>query len=243
MRQMIERLRAYILYAVWGGVLAVLGPFCIALTALTGKPEFVTIPTAATIKLGLLLAGVQYTVEGRDRVDPTGTYVYVSNHQSTLDPPMIWLSLGTMRRRIGYLFKSQVEKVPLLGTGAKIIGMISVDRSNRDRAVESVQRATESLRKGQSFGVFAEGTRTRTGDLLPFKKGAFHMAIAAGVPVVPVSIDGAFEAMPPGAMRLRSVPIRIEIHDPIETAGMTEDDVDSLLEKTREVVESSLRRL
>lgn len=242
MPPMIERMRAYILFAVWGGVLAILGPICIALTALTRIPEFVTIPTMATIKLGLVLAGVRYTVEGRNRIDPAGTYVYVANHQSTLDPPMIWLSLGTPLHRIGYLFKSQVEKVPLLGTGAKIIGMIPVDRSNRDRAVESVRRATESLRKGQPFGVFAEGTRTRNGDLLPFKKGAFHMAIAAGVPIVPVTIQGAFEAMPPGAVRLRSVPIRIVIHDPIPTSGMTEADVDALLESTREVMARELEK-
>lgn len=241
MPPMIERIRGCVLFAVWGGVLAILGPICIVLTALTRVPEFVTIPTMLTIKLGLVLAGVRYTVEGRDRVDPTKTYVYVSNHQSTLDPPMIWMTLGTPRRRIGYLFKSQVEKVPLLGTGAKTIGMISVDRSNRDRAVESARRATESLKKGQSFGVFAEGTRTRDGHLLPFKKGAFHMAIAASVPVVPVSIDGAFDAMPPGAVRLRSVPIRIVIHDPIPTEGMTEADVDTLLEATRSAVATGLR--
>jgi 1-acyl-sn-glycerol-3-phosphate acyltransferase len=242
MPPMIERMRAYILFAVWGGVLAILGPICIALTALTRIPEFVTIPTMATIWLGLALAGVRYTVEGRDRVDPAGTYVYVANHQSTLDPPMIWLSLGTPLHRIGYLFKSQVEKVPLLGTGAKIIGMIPVDRSNRDRAVESVRRATESLRKGQPFGVFAEGTRTRNGELLPFKKGAFHMAIEAGVPIVPVTIHGAFEAMPPGAVRLRGVPIRIVIHDPIPTSGMSEADVDSLLESTRAVMARELEK-
>ena len=241
MPPMIERLRAYVLFLVWGGLLAVLGPFCIALTALTRKPEFVTFPTMVTIKLGLARAGVRYTIEGRDRVDPAKTYVYVANHQSTLDPPMIWLALGSPRHRIGYLFKTQVEKVPLLATGAKIIGMIAVDRSNRDQAVESVRRATESLKRGQSFGVFAEGTRTRTGELLPFKKGAFHMAIGAGVPVVPVTIAGAFEAMPPGAVRLRSVPIRIVIHDPIPTDGMTEADVDSLLEATREAVASGLR--
>ncbi|MBK6313853.1 MAG: hypothetical protein IPF53_05905 [Blastocatellia bacterium] len=73
-------------FAVWGGLLAILGPFCIALTALTRIPEFVTIPTMCTIRLGLLLAGVRYSIEGRDRVDPRKTYVYVSNHQSTLDP-------------------------------------------------------------------------------------------------------------------------------------------------------------
>ncbi|MGB5035184.1 MAG: lysophospholipid acyltransferase family protein [Blastocatellia bacterium] len=242
MRPMMERMRAYVLFAVWGGLLAILGPFCIALTALTRIPEFVTIPTMCTIRLGLLLAGVRYSIEGRDRVDPRKTYVYVSNHQSTLDPPMIWLALGSPRHRIGYLFKSQVEKVPLLATGAKTIGMIAVDRSNRDQAVESVRRATESLKRGQSFGVFAEGTRTRTGELLPLKKGAFHMAVGAGVPIVPVTIDGAFEAMPPGTVRLRSVPIRIVIHHPIPTISMTEADVDSLLEQTRAIMAAELEK-
>ena len=105
MRPMMERMRAYVLFAVWGGLLAILGPFCIALTALTRIPEFVTIPTMCTIRLGLLLAGVRYSIEGRDRVDPRKTYVYVSNHQSTLDPPMIWLALG------GWLWPARVAMI------------------------------------------------------------------------------------------------------------------------------------
>lgn len=240
MPRMIERIRATILFGTWGGALAFLGPFCIVLTAITRVPEFVTLPTMATIYAGLFLARVRFIIEGRDRVDPGGTYVYVANHQSMLDPPMIWVALGTPRHRIGYLFKSQVLKVPLLGSGAQIIGMIPVDRANRDQAVESVRRATESLRAGQSFGVFAEGTRTRTGALLPFKKGAFYMAIGAGVPVVPVTIDGAYHAMPPGSFRLRRVPVRVVIHDPIPTEGMVEADVDTLLERTRTAVGSAL---
>jgi 1-acyl-sn-glycerol-3-phosphate acyltransferase len=118
---------------------------------------------------------------------------------------------------------------------------VLVDRKDRESALAAARRATEALRRGRSFAVFAEGTRTRDGRVLPFKKGAFHMAIEAGVPVVPVSIDGAFEAMPPGSLRLGRVPVRVVIHDPIPTAGLTVADVDELAERARTVVASAVR--
>ena len=100
--------------------------------------------------------------------------------------------------------------------------------------------SARSCFKGRSFAVFPEGTRTRDGALRPFKKGAFHMAIEAGVPVVPVTIAGAFEAMPSGTLRLEPVPVRVTMHEPIPTAGLTHEDVEQLLERTRAAIASAL---
>jgi 1-acyl-sn-glycerol-3-phosphate acyltransferase len=239
---MIGRLRAYMMMGVWVLVLTLLGPFCILMTALTRREEFVTLAATAVIKAGLKAGGVKLTVEGRDRVDPkNGVYVYTPNHQSLIDAPIIWLALGTPRHRVGFLVKKELERVPIFGTGIGYIGMISVDRRNKERAIASARRATDRIHAGRSYAVYPEGTRTRTGELLPFKKGAFHMAIEAGVPIVPVTIDGAYRAMPPdGPLHLEPVPIRVVIHEPIPTEGMTHDDLPELLRRARAAVASAL---
>jgi 1-acyl-sn-glycerol-3-phosphate acyltransferase len=237
---MIGRLRAYLMMLVWGGGLAILGPPFILLTVLTGREGFTTLPAMVVVLAGLRVGGVRVTVVGRERVDPDAVYVYTPNHQSLLDAPIVWTALGTPRRRVGFLVKTELERVPIFGYGIKAIGMIPVERGNRETAVASARRATERLHSGRSFAVFAEGTRTRDGALRPFKKGAFHMAIAAGVPVVPVTIDGAYRAMPPGTLRLEPVPVRVTIHEPIPTAGLTERDVDALSARARSAVASAL---
>ena len=237
---MIERLRAYLMVAVWAVSLVVLGPPGILLTRLTKREGFITRPAAAMVLFGMRIAGVRFSVTGRERIDPRGVYVYTPNHQSLLDPPIIWTSLGSPARHIAFLVKKELGRVPILGYGIKQLGFVFVDRSNTERALASARRAAERLRAGRSFAVFPEGTRTRDGRLLPFKRGAFHMAVEAGVPVVPVSLDGTYRAMPRGAMRLRSVPIRLTIHDPIPTAGLTQEDVPELTERVRAIVASAV---
>lgn len=237
---MLERLRAYLLIGIWAAGLGLVGPVVIPLTMLTGREGLITYPAAFFVWLGLKAARVRVSVEGRDRIDPDATYVYVCNHQSVLDPPILWLLLGKRTRRAAYLVKKELGRVPILGFGVTLIGMLLVDRSNSERARESARRAAAALRHGRSFVVFAEGTRTRDGSILPFKRGAFHMAVDAGVPVVPVTVDGAFEAMPPGTFRLRPVPIRITIHEPISTEGMRSNDVAALADRSHDVVASAL---
>jgi 1-acyl-sn-glycerol-3-phosphate acyltransferase len=238
---MIDRLRAYLLLAVWAFGLGICGPIVIPLTVLTKREGFITYPTAFFVWLGYFLTGTRFVVIGREKVDPNGVYVYTSNHQSLIDAAIIWTHIGTFRRRVAFLVKKEIGKVPVLGYGVRQLDMILVDRKDRESALAAARKATETLRRGRSFGVFAEGTRTRDGRVLPFKKGAFHMAVNAGVPVVPVSIDGAFEAMPPGSLRLKRVPVRVVIHDPIPTTGLTDDDVGDLAERARAIVASDVR--
>jgi 1-acyl-sn-glycerol-3-phosphate acyltransferase len=238
---MIDRLRAYLLLATWILGLGVVGPFVIPLTVLTKREEFITYPSEFFVRLGYFLTGTRFVVETSPKVDPNGVYVYAANHQSMVDPAIVWIHLGTRRRRVAYLVKKEIRKVPVLGYGVQQIGMILVDRTDRESALESARKATEALRRGRSFAVFAEGTRTRNGHVLPFKKGAFHMAIEAGVPVVPVSVDGAFDAMPPGSLRFKRVPMRVVLHDPIPTTGLTAEDVDALADRVRAIVASEVR--
>lgn len=177
----------------------------------------------------LRLSGARVRVRGREHLDPKQSYVFVINHRSYLDTATAFCYLG---RRIGLLAKKELLKVPILGYGMGYVNIMAIDRSNRERAIETVQAATERLRSGVSFAVFAEGTRARPGQFLPFKKGAFYMAKDAGVPVVPVAMKNTDVMMGKGTGTARPGTIEMVILEPIPTAGLsTDEDVEQLIEK------------
>lgn len=177
----------------------------------------------------LRLSGAKVRVRGREHLDPKQSYVFVSNHRSYLDTATIFCYLG---RRIGILAKKELLKVPILGYGMGYVNVMAIDRSNRQRAIETVQAATERLRSGISFAVFAEGTRARPGDFLPFKKGAFFMAKDAGVPVVPVAMKNTDLLMGKGTGEARPGTIEMVILEPIPTTGLAGDeDVERLIKE------------
>jgi 1-acyl-sn-glycerol-3-phosphate acyltransferase len=169
----------------------------------------------------LRLSGTKVRVRGRELLDPRATYVFISNHRSYLDTATLFCHLG---RRIGLLAKKELLKVPILGYGMGYVNIMAIDRSNRERAIKTVQAATERIRSGVSFGVFAEGTRARPGRLLPFKKGAFYMAIEAGVPIVPVAMKNTDRLMGKGTGEARPGTIEMVLLPPIETAGLSTDE-------------------
>lgn len=177
----------------------------------------------------LRLSGMKVTVRGRENLDPNETYVFVLNHHSYLDTATVFCYIG---RRIGLLAKKELLKVPILGYGMGYVNVMAIDRSNRQRAIETVQAATERLRSRVSFAVFAEGTRARPGQFLPFKKGAFYMAKDAGVAVVPVAMKNTDRLMGKGTGVARAGTIEMAILEPIPTAGLkTDEDVEQLIEK------------
>jgi 1-acyl-sn-glycerol-3-phosphate acyltransferase len=138
------------------------------------------------------------------------------------------------------LGKKELFKLPVLGTAMKLAGFVPVDRSDREAAVASVQRAAEVAREGASFLIAPEGTRSRSGKLLPFKKGAFYMAIESGVPIQPIAVRGVYELMPPGSFSIRSGTIDIFFHDPVPTAGLGREDRDRLIQEVRSRMASAL---
>ena len=129
----------------------------------------------------LRLSGMKVQVKGRENLDTARTYVFIANHRSYLDTATIFSHIG---RRIGLLAKKELLRVPVLGYGMGYVNIMAIDRSNRESAIETARAAAERLRSGVSFAVFAEGTRAGRGELLPFKKGGFYMALEAGVAVV-----------------------------------------------------------
>jgi 1-acyl-sn-glycerol-3-phosphate acyltransferase len=175
---------------------------------------------------------------GLENLEKNKTYVFISNHRSYLDTATIFCFVG---RRIGLLAKKELLKVPILGYGMTYVNVMAIDRSNRERAIETVQAATARIHAGVSFAVFAEGTRARPGELLPFKKGAFYMAIEAKVPIVPVAIKNTDQLMGKGTGTAYPGTIEMVLLKPIETKDLTTDeDVEHLVEQVHSLIAKEL---
>ena len=187
----------------------------------------------AGTRLALTLAGIRYRVAGLEHV-PAAAVVFCSNHESNVDPPVLFQALHP---QIHVLYKAELHKFPIMGTVFDVGGFVPIHRGDRDRAMASIGRGAESLRAGNSFLIFPEGTRSRTGYLLPFKKGGFIMAIRAQVPIVPVAVQGGRAAMRKGSAFVHPVRVSVRLGTPIPTAGLTLDDRDALIERVRRQVE------
>lgn len=231
------RLRGVFLLTFWFTAIAVLAPFLILLCRITGNENMIYSPVRFFVRLGLALVGVKVEVTGRHRLTGNQTYIFTPNHQSLIEVPLFVTYLG---RNPAYLGKKEIFKYPVFGTGIRLIGAVPVDRSNSPAAVESAKLATENLRRGKSYVVYPEGTRSKDGGLQPFKKGAFMMAIDAGVPIVPITISGATKIMPKGEVRVFPSTVRITIHEPISSEGYSKENIVELMDRTREKVFSAL---
>ena len=172
-------------------------------------------------------------------LDPTRPAVYAANHQSQFDIPALVLSMPADFRVVA---KRSLLYVPVFGWALWLAGFVFIDRGNREQAIRGLDRAADRLRRGTSVAIFAEGTRSTDGTLLPFKRGGFIMALKAGVPVVPVTIRGGHAILPKGRLSIR--PGRIDVHygAPIETGGFTYDTRDRLVETVRSAIAAELRK-
>ena len=208
-------------------LLLILGPPVILVSWLARRRHWVYPWGNWGARQWLRLSGMKIRVRGLEHLDPQVTYVFTSNHRSYLDTATMFAYLG---RRIGLLAKKELLKVPILGYGMGYVNIMAIDRSNRERALQTVQAATERLRSGVSFAVFAEGTRARPGKFLPFKKGAFFMAKDAGVPIVPVAMKNTDVLMGKGTGEARPGTIEMVLLEPIKTEGLkTDEDVERLI--------------
>jgi 1-acyl-sn-glycerol-3-phosphate acyltransferase len=190
------------------------------------------------VALALNLAGIRYTVIGREHVPRDRAVVFCSNHQSNVDPPVLFEAL---HRRLHVLYKAELNRLPILGQVLRLGEFVPVDRENKEEAFRAIDSAAASIRRGNSFLIFPEGTRSRTDSLLPFKKGGFIMALHAQAPIVPVAVMGGRASMRKGSWIVRPVAVTVRIGEPVATAGMTDDDRDRLITLVRERIEALLR--
>jgi 1-acyl-sn-glycerol-3-phosphate acyltransferase len=219
-------------------LLLIFGPPVLTVAWLTGHHELVYPWALFGARNWLRLRGVAVHVSGAERLEDSQTYVFISNHRSYLDTATLFAYTG---RRLGLLAKKELLNVPILGVGMGFVNIMAIDRTNSERARETVEAATARIRSGRSFGVFAEGTRARPGQFLPFKKGAFYMAAQAGVPIVPVAIRNSDHLMGKGTGEARAGTIEMVMLPPITTAGCsTDDDVRKLVKSVQTMIGQEL---
>lgn len=178
-------------------------------------------------------AGARFRPEPLPPIDWSRPYIFVMNHESMLDIPC---AFAVVPSNLRFVAKKVLKYVPFLGWYMWATGMVFVDRSDPAAAIRSLAAAAERIRRGTSIIAFPEGTRSRTGEILPFKKGPFGLALEAGVPVVPMAISGSARVVPSDGFRLRPGEVRMKIGMPIETAGRDKSDRRGLAREVRAAV-------
>ena len=191
--------------------------------------------------LGLWLAGIRVEVVGRENIHKGQPAVYAANHSSNVEPPVVFYTLRSLFPHLSILYKAELRKLPVLVWLFDAAGFVPLERANSEQSLPAVDRAAQSLASGRSFVIFPEGTRSRTGHLLPFKKGGFIMAIKAQAPVVPVAVSGSNRVLKRGSMIIRPATIRVDLAPPIPTTGMTFADRAELVNAVRESMASRLK--
>lgn len=188
-------------------------------------------------KTWLAACGARVEVRGLENLEEGRSYVFISNHRSYLDTATLFFFAG---KKMGLVAKKELLKVPVFGQGMSFVNIIAIDRSDPERALRSMEKAREVMRQGYSFGVFVEGTRAMPGELLPFKKGAFHLAMQTDSPIIPVAIKETDWMMGKRTGVAYSGTIEMVLLPRIETKDVAEDDVMNLLQQARFAIAKEL---
>jgi len=181
--------------------------------------------------------GLSFSIHGEDKIAPGNSYIITPNHQSNAD---ILALLRMLPPRFRWVTKKELAKIPVFGWALMRTGAISIDRADRRQSVQSLKEGKAKLKGGWSVLIYPEGTRSPDGQMLPFKKGAFMMAVQTGIPILPVTTNGAFKVLPKKTLWFRPGHITVTIGNPIMTTGLTEKDVPDLIGKTRAEISKNL---
>src|ERR1700684_3762991 len=206
-------------------------PLLILWTLLTGDADFMYWTFIGALRIVLRLAGIRVRVEGLENLS-SALCVFTSNHASNLDPVAL---VPNIPRRVALLAKKEVFSIPILSKALRQAKLVPVDRADKEAAAESVDIAVTYMKEGLSFCVFPEGTRSRDGRLLPFKKGTFLMAIRAAAWVVPVSLAGTQRLMRKGDWTIHPGEVVLRYGPPLLAAGYAEDEREELLRRGQEI--------
>jgi 1-acyl-sn-glycerol-3-phosphate acyltransferase len=185
----------------------------------------------------LALSNIRVIVKGLSNLKPGRSYIYMPNHISNFDIPVLQAYLPVQFR---WLAKAELYKIPIFGYAMKRAGYISIDRSDRKSAIESLNKAAKIIRNGVSVIIFPEGTRSRTNNVQPFKKGGFFLAVDSGVPIIPIIIHGTEQIMAKNQISIKPGNVTLEIAKPINSSDYTRKTKDDLMKKVRDIILKSL---
>lgn len=204
-------------------------------TFITGKVNFLYFVGMGLAHLSVRVGGVKIKMVGLENFDPAGTYIFMSNHVSNLDPPVL---APLIPRRTSVLAKRELWRIPILNKALDLAEIVPVERNNREAAIQSIRRAAEVMSHHINMTIYPEGTRSRDGRLLPFKKGPFHLAAESGFPIVPVTILGTYEMWPKGRNIIRGGTATLVFHPPIDPKKFSSKE--DLMEAVRQAINSAL---
>ena len=233
----VRSLAAYVGVSLW---VLVCGPPGMLLAMATGRPDALYVLGRMGVRIGLGAAGIRCRVAGREHIQLGRAAVYCVNHASNVEPPILYMALAALHPRLRILYKAQIHKLPVLGRAFDMAGFVPIERRSPRRSMQAILQAAAAVRAGNSFLVFPEGTRSRTGELQPFKPGVFLIAARAGAPLVPVAIQGTRAAMRKGSPLVRPVTVSVRIGAPIESAGAEGET--TVMERTRAAVAELLEQ-
>ena len=187
----------------------------------------------------LFVSRIKVTVNGLANIDPTQSYVYMSNHQSNFDIPVLLAYLPVQFR---WLAKAELFKIPIFGRAMRGAGYVKIDRFNQEAAFESLNEAARKMKNGVSIMIFPEGTRSRDGNIRSFKKGGFIMALDAAVPIVPVVLKGTWTIMDKSSLRINTGEVSLNIETPIAITDYTRENKDDLIKSVRAVIREGFEK-
>ena len=214
----------------------IMGLVCIA-TGAVFTQDAANVAAVLWSRLSCAIAPVRVLLTGKHNFSVRTAYVVVANHQSMVDIPVIH---GFMGLHIKWVMKQELRKIPIFGTACHYLGCIFIDRSHRDAAIQSIHQARKQLSSKASVLFFAEGTRSRDGQVRPFKKGAFVFARETGLPILPVTIKNSYQILPPDSLDLVPGTVEVIVHRPVYVMAENSDRMDAVIASVRDTIAAPL---
>jgi len=230
-------MRTIVVFLIYVIIVICLTPFLLICYPLKIRQPFIAIGKAA-MRLGQKILGLKIEVSGVEKIDRKSTYVFMANHLSFLDGPMLFMLIP---QAVRVILKKEVYRIPIVGWGMHHVEFVPVDRKSIRGGKKSIEKASHLMReKGYSFLIFPEGTRSRDGKIQAFRRGGFFLALESQAAIVPMAIKGTFEIMPKGSFFVRRGKIDVAFQSPVSVQGYSRDTMEKLIEKVRSIIQAAL---